>query len=81
MNDSAQALSLTAARTNEHHHGVRARLTHALALVRRIIGVPDYAIYCQHMAVSHPGQPLLSERAFDEERMTAKYSKPGQRCC
>lgn len=81
MNDSAPALSLTPARTNEHHHGVRARLTHALALVRRIIGVPDYDTYVGHMAARHPGQPLLTESEFAEERLTAKYSKPGQRCC
>lgn len=53
----------------------------ATALVRRIIGVPDYDIYCKHMAVSHPGQALLSEPEFVEERMRDKYSKPGQRCC
>lgn len=81
MNDSAQALPVTAARTSEHHQGARARLTHALALVRRIIGVPDYDTYVRHMAACHPGQAPLSARDFDEERMTAKYSKPGQRCC
>ncbi len=51
------------------------------ALVRRIIGVPDYDTYVRHMAVCHPGEAPLSERDFAEERMTAKYSKPGQRCC
>ena len=56
-------------------------IARAAALARRVIGAPDYAIYCQHMAVSHPGQALLSENEFVEERMRDKYSKPGQRCC
>lgn len=51
------------------------------ALVRRIIGVPDYTTYRQHMAVCHPDQPVLSEQEFAEDRLVAKYSKPGQRCC
>jgi uncharacterized short protein YbdD (DUF466 family) len=53
----------------------------ATALVRRIIGVPDYDLYRRHMAACHPGQPMLTEHEFAEERLTAKYSKPGQRCC
>lgn len=52
-----------------------------VALVRRIIGVPDYETYRRHMAACHPGQALLSEAEFAEERLAAKYSKPGQRCC
>ena len=51
------------------------------ALVRRIIGVPDYTTYRRHMTTCHPGQPMLSEQEFAEDRLVAKYSKPGQRCC
>jgi uncharacterized short protein YbdD (DUF466 family) len=51
------------------------------ALVRRIIGVPDYATYKSHMAATHPEQHCMTEQEFAEERLTAKYSKPGQRCC
>ena len=52
-----------------------------LALVKRIIGVPDYEAYVRHMAAHHPGDPVLTEDQFAEERLTAKYSRPGQRCC
>ena len=52
-----------------------------LALVKRIIGVPDYEAYARHMAAHHPGEPVLTEDEFAEERLTAKYSRPGQRCC
>lgn len=51
------------------------------ALVRRIIGVPDYVTYREHMAACHPELPVLSEQEFAEDRLVAKYSKPGQRCC
>ena len=57
------------------------RLGRITALVRRIIGAPDYDTYVRHVAACHPGQPPLTEREFEEERLTAKYSKPGQRCC
>jgi len=56
-------------------------LARALAIVRRIVVVPDYEGYRKHMAVCHPDQPLLTENEFAEEQMTAKYSRPGQRCC
>ena len=81
MSAPAQTPAVTPSRSSARHQGLRARFTHALALVRRIIGVPDYDTYVRHMAARHPDQPPLSERDFDEERMTSKYSKPGQRCC
>ena len=60
----------------------QARLVDRCAeLVRAVIGVPDYERYRQHMAEHHPGQPVMSEREFAEDRLQAKYSRPGQRCC
>jgi uncharacterized short protein YbdD (DUF466 family) len=59
----------------------RSLYARATALVRRIIGVPDYAAYKAHMQACHPDQPILSEREFAEDRLVAKYSRPGQRCC
>lgn len=53
----------------------------AMAIVRRIIGVPDYAVYLRHAAECHPGVEPLTEDEFLEERLEAKYSRPGQRCC
>ena len=81
MSAPAQTPAVTPSRSSARHQGVRARVAHALSLVRRIIGVPDYDTYVGHMAARHPGQPLLTESEFAEERLTAKYSKPGQRCC
>jgi uncharacterized short protein YbdD (DUF466 family) len=51
------------------------------AVLRRIIGVPDYEAYVAHVRAHHPGQEPLSERDFHREQLTAKYSRPGSRCC
>jgi len=51
------------------------------AVLRRIIGVPDYDAYVAHVRARHPGQEPMSERDFHRERLTARYSQPGNRCC
>lgn len=51
------------------------------AIIRRIIGAPDYERYVQHMEKHHPDCALMSHDAFVTERMTAKYTRPGSRCC
>ncbi len=53
----------------------------AAAVVRRIIGAPDYAAYVAHVRAHHPGREPLGEREFERERLTARYEKPGSRCC
>lgn len=57
------------------------RIRKTLAVVRRIIGVPDYDHYVAHMEKHHPECALLSRDAFMKERTTAKYTVPGSRCC
>jgi uncharacterized short protein YbdD (DUF466 family) len=51
------------------------------AVIRRIIGVPDYDVYVAHVRERHPGQQPMSERDFQRERLSARYSQPGNRCC
>jgi len=51
------------------------------AVVRRIIGVPDYDTYLAHMAARHPDAAPLSAREFELTRMNDRYSRPGSRCC
>ena len=51
------------------------------ALLRRIIGAPDYEAYLRHVAERHPECTPLTEQAFLEERLQARYSTPGNRCC
>lgn len=51
------------------------------ATVRRIIGAPDYAAYVAHVHAQHPGCEPMSEREFVHERLSARYERPGSRCC
>jgi uncharacterized short protein YbdD (DUF466 family) len=56
-------------------------LRRSAAVLRRIIGVPDYDIYLAHMAARHPDAVPLSAREFEVTRMNDRYSRPGSRCC
>lgn len=56
-------------------------MANVLAVVRRVVGAPDYELYLRHMAERHPGCVPLSEREFRDERLVARYSRPGSRCC
>lgn len=49
--------------------------------IRRIIGAPDYAAYLAHVREAHPERTPLSEPEFQQDRLTARYSRPGSRCC
>jgi uncharacterized short protein YbdD (DUF466 family) len=64
---------------------VPARLASALHAARRaylqLFGIPDYERYLEHMAASHPGQPVLSRRQFCAHAIDRKYAKNGPRCC
>ncbi len=51
------------------------------ATLRRIIGAPDYAAYCTHVRTHHPERTPMSEREFVNERLSARYERPGSRCC
>ena len=50
-------------------------------ILRRIIGAPDYAAYVAHVRAHHPGREPMCERDFVNERLSARYEKPGSRCC
>lgn len=60
---------------------VVARVRRACDVVRRVIGVPDYATYVAHMASAHPSAPVLSHDAFQRDRLAARYQQAGNRCC
>ena len=51
------------------------------AIVRRIIGAPDYSAYLRHMTAPHPECAVITEAEFLDEQLTARYSTPGSRCC
>ena len=56
-------------------------LSRVNAIVRRVIGAPDYSAYVRHMAEHHPECHPMSEAEFLDEQLTARYSTPGSRCC
>lgn len=57
------------------------RLAKVAAVVRRIIGVPDYDRYLAHQRRCHPDEPALSPEEFTRDSLTRRYSQPGNRCC
>jgi uncharacterized short protein YbdD (DUF466 family) len=56
------------------------RMRKAAAIVRRILGVPDYERYLAHVRLAHPDQIPMTEREFFRERLEGR-AKPGSRCC
>jgi uncharacterized short protein YbdD (DUF466 family) len=50
-------------------------------VVRTIIGAPDYERYVAHVKKCHPGQAVMSRDEFAKNRLEARYSQPGNRCC
>lgn len=49
--------------------------------LRAMLGAPDYERYLLHLRECHPGRIPLSREAFEHERLSARYSRPGSRCC
>jgi uncharacterized short protein YbdD (DUF466 family) len=60
---------------------LRETLKRTAAVVRRIIGVPDYDTYVAHVRECHAGVVPMTREEFVKSRMEDKYSRPGQRCC
>lgn len=59
----------------------RTRLDRLAAVVRRIIGVPDYDHYLAHARRCHPDRPVMTRDDFIRQRLVDRYSRPGARCC
>ena len=52
-----------------------------LAVIRRIVGVPDYDAYVAHVHAHHPEAEPLTQNAFLQKCWEDKYTKPGNKCC
>jgi len=50
-------------------------------VVRQIIGAPNYAAYLAHVREHHPDRTPMTEEEFRRDRLSARYSRPGSRCC
>jgi uncharacterized short protein YbdD (DUF466 family) len=51
------------------------------AIVRRVVGAPDYDRYLAHMRRRHPDCAPLGYDEFIAVQLQSKYEKPGARCC
>ena len=60
---------------------LRARLRAIAKTVRTIIGAPDYDRYVEHVRTCHPDRTPLTRDEFARDRLEARYSRPGNRCC
>ena len=60
---------------------LRDRVRRAVHLLYRIIGAPDYEAYVAHVRRCHPDRAPLSRDDFVAQRLTDRYSTPGNRCC
>lgn len=58
-----------------------ALLARVATVVRRLAGMPDYAAYLEHVRRCHPDRPVLSERDFFTEYLSARYADGPTRCC
>jgi uncharacterized short protein YbdD (DUF466 family) len=46
-----------------------------------VFGIPDYDAYLKHMGARHPGDPVLSQKAFSRWRIDCRYGAMRPRCC
>lgn len=60
---------------------LRSRAQELAAVLRRVVGAPDYDRYVAHMHAHHAGEPVMSREAFVRTRLEDRYSRPGARCC
>ena len=60
---------------------MRALAERVANVLRRVMGVPDYAGYLIHMRAHHPAVPPLDEAAFARDALSRRYDRPGSRCC
>ena len=56
-------------------------LHRAAAMLRIVIGAPDYDRYLAHLSSRHPGATPLSRDEFARDALARRYDRPGSRCC
>jgi uncharacterized short protein YbdD (DUF466 family) len=49
-------------------------------IMEQMTGEADYARYCEHLRLRHPGTRPPTEKEFYLARVEAQYSRPS-RCC
>lgn len=49
--------------------------------VASVMGDNAYARYTDHLARTHPGEPVPTEREYWRQRYAEADARPGARCC
>ncbi|MGB3770027.1 MAG: YbdD/YjiX family protein [Rhodococcus sp. (in: high G+C Gram-positive bacteria)] len=49
--------------------------------ITSVMGDHDYERYVDHLARTHPGEPVPSEREYWRSRHAEADANPGARCC
>jgi uncharacterized short protein YbdD (DUF466 family) len=57
------------------------RVRSCLANFRRIVGMPNYEEYVQHLRLAHPFWPIPTEREFFQLYLDTRYGNGPTRCC
>jgi uncharacterized short protein YbdD (DUF466 family) len=53
----------------------------ALTALKRVVGMPNYEAYLEHLRTHHPECKLPSEREYFDEYLKGKYGGGFGRCC
>ncbi len=53
----------------------------AIRTVRRVMGMPDYEAYVEHLRGCHPEREIPTEREHLDEFLKGKYDGGPNRCC
>ena len=56
-------------------------LASALAVLKRVLGMPDYAAYLAHHRARHPDCPAPTEREYYDQYVRSRYGAGASRCC
>ncbi|MGH7500047.1 MAG: YbdD/YjiX family protein [Gemmatimonadales bacterium] len=60
---------------------MRVSLSAILQVIRRVAGMPDYAVYLEHLHSHHPEHPVPTERDFYDWYLKNRYGDAPTRCC
>jgi len=60
---------------------LRKWVAQALAVVRQVVGAPDYVRYVEHHERCHPGAAPLGPREYYAEFVSRRFGSGTSRCC
>ena len=56
-------------------------LRKVLGVVRRLMGMPDYDGFIEHVRACHPERAVPSEREYYDQYLERRYGSGTSRCC